>query len=106
MKKLSVLKRLLGVFLVTGLLFAAGAAAAADKTFLSIATGPEEFRSDLQRSLKVLAELTGERIRGYRAPSWSARKEFEWFWRILAEEGIKYDSNLFPLQIKMLNLYS
>ena len=39
MKKLSVLKRLLGVFLVTGLLFAAGAAAAADKTFLSIATG-------------------------------------------------------------------
>ena len=39
MKRLSVLKRLLGVFLVTGLLFAAGAAAAADKTFLSIATG-------------------------------------------------------------------
>lgn len=59
---------------------------------------PEEFRSDLQRSLKVLAELTGERIRGYRAPSWSARKEFEWFWRILAEEGIEYDSSLFPFK--------
>lgn len=58
---------------------------------------PEEFRRDLRRSLEILSKLTGDDIRGYRAPSWSVKEEFAWFWKTLAEEDIWYDSSLFPL---------
>ena len=36
---------------------------------------PEEFRQDIQRSKKLLEDIIGKSVRGYRAPSWSITEE-------------------------------
>lgn len=58
---------------------------------------PEQFRVDLCRSRDVLEQLTGKKVLGYRAPSFSIIPGVEWAWDILAEEGFHYDSSAFPI---------
>lgn len=53
----------------------------------------EHFREDLQRSRRVLEDLTGQEILGYRAPSFSIT---DWAIDELYENGFRYDSSLFP----------
>lgn len=61
--------------------------------------GAEGFRSDLQRSLAVLEDALGERcVRGHRAPFFSIIKGAEWAFDVLREEGLSYDSSVFPVQ--------
>jgi polysaccharide deacetylase family protein (PEP-CTERM system associated) len=57
---------------------------------------PEEFRADLRRGLDVLEDTLGERIRAYRAPSFSITSGSLWALDILAEEGITLDSSIYP----------
>jgi polysaccharide deacetylase family protein (PEP-CTERM system associated) len=57
---------------------------------------PGEFRSDICKSLSVLENLTGKKVIGYRAPGFSITPDTEWAFEILAEQGIKYDSSIFP----------
>lgn len=54
------------------------------------------FRSDLRRSLRILEDLTGQKVLGYRAPSFSLTPRTRWVFEILKEEGFLYDSSLFP----------
>lgn len=54
---------------------------------------PEQFRQDIDRSVKHLRDLTGAPVRGYRAPSFSIT---DWAIPILQEAGIVYDSSAFP----------
>jgi polysaccharide deacetylase family protein (PEP-CTERM system associated) len=58
---------------------------------------PEEFREDLRRVKGLLEELTGEAVIGYRAPTYSVTKASPWAHEILAEEGFKYSSSIFPI---------
>jgi len=58
--------------------------------------GPEQFRSELRRSKAVLEEQSGARILGYRAPFFSITQDAMWAMDILYEEGIVYDSSVFP----------
>lgn len=58
----------------------------------------EEFEEDLVRSLEVLEKLTGKKVRGYRAASWSAGANTPWFFDVLIRRGIEYDSSLFPVK--------
>ena len=58
---------------------------------------PEEFRADLQRSLEVLARVTGQEVRGFRAPSFSLTRKTLWAVNIMKESGIQYDSSVFPV---------
>lgn len=51
-----------------------------------------EFRKDVKKSKKILEEITGQKVLGYRAPSFSIN---DWAIDILHEEGFKYDSSLF-----------
>lgn len=55
--------------------------------------GPERFRQDIARSVGFLRDLTGQPVRGYRAPSFSI---IDWAIPILQEHGIEYDSSAFP----------
>jgi polysaccharide deacetylase family protein (PEP-CTERM system associated) len=55
--------------------------------------GPERFREDLRRAQEVLEAASGEKVLGYRAPSFSIT---DWALAILAEEGYRYDSSYFP----------
>ncbi len=58
---------------------------------------PAEFHDDVAGSLRVLRQITGRPCHGYRAPSFSLRRDMVWAWRILAELGIRYDSSIFPV---------
>ena len=57
---------------------------------------PEAFRTDLRKSLELLESLTGAKILGYRAPSWSVFLPMSWFFDELKKNGLIYDSSLFP----------
>lgn len=57
----------------------------------------EEFRDDLERSLRVLGSLTGKKILGFRAPSCSITKDSLWAFDILKEKGLEYDASIFPI---------
>lgn len=58
---------------------------------------PETFLYDVQRSLSVLEGLVGEKVWGYRAPSYSITPKTAWALDILRELGLRYDSSLFPI---------
>lgn len=60
---------------------------------------PVEFKEDLKRSCNILEDITGKKILGFRAPSWSVKKKtLEWFCPILEELGLKYSSSVYPEQ--------
>lgn len=67
--------------------------------------GPEAFREDLKRSKSILEDLTGDRITGFRAPSWSVTPEIlPWFYRILEEEGLEYSSSVYPARTYLFGI--
>lgn len=57
------------------------------------ALGREAFRADVTRSRHLLEDLTGQRVRGYRAPCFSIT---DWAIPILQEVGYQYDSSAVP----------
>jgi polysaccharide deacetylase family protein (PEP-CTERM system associated) len=59
--------------------------------------GPEGFRASVGRSKKILEDTAGQRVRGYRAPSFSIVPGLEWAFDVLLEEGYQYDASLFPV---------
>jgi polysaccharide deacetylase family protein (PEP-CTERM system associated) len=54
---------------------------------------PDEFRADVSRCKSILEDLTGQQVRGYRAPSFSIT---DWAVPILEDLGFGYDSSVFP----------
>lgn len=59
--------------------------------------GPDKFRTDIRRAKLLLEEQIGERVNGYRAPSYSITHQSLWALNILVEEGFTYDSSIFPI---------
>ena len=57
---------------------------------------PEEFRNDVESSVKLLQDITGQPIECFRAPGFSIRESEPWAFDILADLGIKYDCSIFP----------
>lgn len=58
---------------------------------------PAEFREDIRRAKNIIENVVGEKVVGYRAPTFSITRRSLWALRILAEEGFKYDSSIFPI---------
>ena len=56
------------------------------------------FQSDLRRSRDSIEQATGQRLDGYRAPDFSITTESLWALEVLAAEGYRYDSSLFPFR--------
>jgi polysaccharide deacetylase family protein (PEP-CTERM system associated) len=54
---------------------------------------PESFYEDTKRVLDILENLTGEKIRTYRAPGFSMDKNTLWAFEILHDFGIENDSS-------------
>jgi polysaccharide deacetylase family protein (PEP-CTERM system associated) len=59
--------------------------------------GPKQFHQDLSRGRKILEDICGHAISGYRAPSYSITRNSLWALDILMEEGFSYDSSIFPI---------
>lgn len=57
---------------------------------------PEQFREDVESSIKLLQDTTGQPIECFRAPGFSIRESEPWAFDILNELGIKYDCSVFP----------
>ncbi|MBD3346294.1 MAG: DUF3473 domain-containing protein [Chitinivibrionales bacterium] len=58
---------------------------------------PDIFEKDLKESLKMIRAAVDTEIRGYRAPSFSVKVEQKGIFDILARNGIRYDSSVFPI---------
>ncbi|MGI9326472.1 MAG: XrtA system polysaccharide deacetylase [Pseudomonadales bacterium] len=59
---------------------------------------PQVFRQQTERSKKLLEDLSGKPVLGYRAASFSIRGDSMWALDALAECGFKYDSSIFPVR--------
>ena len=59
---------------------------------------PKSFREDLMRSKDALEQVTGERVSGFRAPTFSVMRDTGWAIDVLAECGFEYDSSIFPVR--------
>jgi len=58
---------------------------------------PEEFIEDLRRSCGTLESLTGKKVLGFRAPSFSVdRGILPWYYDALEKAGLTYSSSVFP----------
>ncbi len=58
-----------------------------------------QFKDDLKKSLTILEDITGQKVLGYRAPSFSITRNCLWALDIIREAGLKYDSSLFPVYL-------
>jgi len=57
----------------------------------------DTFRADLKRARIALEDASGQRVTGYRAPSFSIDQRTPWAHQVLAEEGYAYSSSVAPL---------
>jgi polysaccharide deacetylase family protein (PEP-CTERM system associated) len=62
------------------------------------AIGPERFREELQRSTAAIERAAGVRPVGHRAPEFSITPATPWAFEVLASEGFRYDSSVFPIR--------
>lgn len=58
---------------------------------------PEQFRQDLRDSKRAIEDACGVEVDAYRAPSFSITQQSIWALDILAEEGFRCDSSIFPI---------
>ena len=51
---------------------------------------------DLQKSINILENITGKKVRYFRAPGFSLTEKNKWVFEILINNGIEIDSSIFP----------
>jgi polysaccharide deacetylase family protein (PEP-CTERM system associated) len=59
---------------------------------------PDEFREETARSKRMLEDLAGTAVAGYRAASFSITRRSMWALDVLIELGFEYDSSIFPIR--------
>jgi len=57
-----------------------------------------EFRADVEKSIEILQPLSGVKVTGYRAPSWSIIEPNYHYLEALESLGMKYDASIFPVK--------
>ena len=58
---------------------------------------PDEFRRDVLDSRRLLEDISGQPVIGYRAPTFSITHRTAWALDVLAEADFLYDSSIFPV---------
>ena len=59
---------------------------------------PRRFRNDLALTRRLLEDVTGKAVHGYRAPSYSINGTNRWALDILEAEGYRYSSSVYPIR--------
>lgn len=59
---------------------------------------PDNFREDISRSKKLLEDISGKIVQGYRAPSFSISANNLWALDLLQDAGYRYSSSIYPIQ--------
>lgn len=60
--------------------------------------GRGRFEDEIDRSVRLLREITGKSPIGFRAPSFSIDGATGWAFDVLERHGFKYDSSIFPVK--------
>ena len=58
----------------------------------------DEFRQDVNRSKALIEDISGQKVRGYRAPSFSINGKNLWALDVLFDEGYEYSSSIYPIR--------
>ncbi|MBF0379400.1 MAG: DUF3473 domain-containing protein [Magnetococcales bacterium] len=58
---------------------------------------PKEFMEDIVTSKKILEDIGGKKVVGYRAPTYSINQETIWALDLLYEAGYRYSSSIYPV---------
>lgn len=62
---------------------------------------PEQFKNEIERSVANLEDLTGKKVLGFRAPTFSVRSEMlPWYCDTLQEFGLRYESSIMLAQVR------
>ena len=56
------------------------------------------FLEDITSSKRLLEDITGKEVLGYRAPSFSITRDTPWAYDCIVKAGYKYDSSLYPVR--------
>lgn len=59
---------------------------------------PEEFRQDVSLAKKILEDVSGVEVTGYRAASYSIGRNNLWALKILENLGFRYSSSIYPVK--------
>ncbi len=59
---------------------------------------PQEFMQDVLRTRKLLEDISGTPVIGYRAAGFSINQEVWWAFNVLAEAGYRYSSSIHPIR--------
>ena len=59
---------------------------------------PHEFYQDIVRAKRLLEDITGRAIHGYRAPSFSISVRNLWAFDCIARAGYRYSSSVYPVR--------
>jgi len=59
---------------------------------------PKEFKEDLKRSIESIEDVTGGKVKVYRAPGFSLMQQNQWIFEELIEQGIEIDCSVFPVK--------
>lgn len=59
---------------------------------------PDQFRSDVYKAKNILEQLSGKKIKGYRAASYSIGASNLWALNVLQELGFNYSSSIYPVK--------
>jgi polysaccharide deacetylase family protein (PEP-CTERM system associated) len=57
---------------------------------------PAEFEAEITRSIEAVMRVNGEVPQGHRAPYFSVNASTPWAFEVLARNGLRYDSSVFP----------
>ena len=58
----------------------------------------DEFLADISRAKKLLEDISGVEVRGYRAPSFSIGRDNPWAFDCLLAAGYRYSSSIYPVR--------
>jgi polysaccharide deacetylase family protein (PEP-CTERM system associated) len=54
------------------------------------------FQRDITRAKRILEDLTGTEVTGYRSPGFSVKNDNPWFFDVVRGAGYRYDASVFP----------
>lgn len=56
----------------------------------------DAFREDVSSSIKLLEDISGKKVKYFRAPGFSITENEKWAFEVLVENGIEIDCSVFP----------
>lgn len=66
----------------------------------------EEFKEDIKKTKNLLEKISGQIVRGYRAPSYSINLTNLWAYQELINAGYEYSSSVYPIKHDLYGIHN